>query len=146
MNFWLPLLIAVIAAVTAAATSYAFNRRLARITQKWEEKRHVARTCERFCDELMEHATLYWATNPSEEAKALAEKVMVSKALVFRFVNENFTHNQKVLSAVGQVMDVVAGGNFGGKAIDASVDRAALSADAIINLRLAIARDQRGEN
>ena len=146
MNFWLPLMIAVIAAVTAATASYAFNRRLARIAQKWEEKRNVARTCERFCDELMHHTALYWATNPSQEANALAEKVMVSKAVVFHFVNENFAHNQEILKAVVKVMDTVAGGNFGVVSRTADTERAILAVEAIVRLRLAITRDQQRDN
>ena len=141
-NFWQHALPLLFAAVIATLLGGLFSRWLMKSTQQWEENQHLIQSGERFCDELLESATLYWhmdltLVGARTEAKILSSKIDASVLLITRFVNENFANDVNMGDDLRQVHIHVTGGNFSVFSRPPDEDRSALSAGSIIQLRFA---------
>lgn len=134
-----------IVAVFATGCTYLVQLCLAKQARKWEEKRHIARTAERFCDELMALATTYWSKKPVDgenkaDIRLLEQKISAYNELLRRFLKEHFFHNPDIPEYFLEMATAVAGGSFGTVGREADGERVADSVAAIVQLRLAISR------
>ena len=150
-DFWdraLPLLFAVgvasvFSAFIATGLAYYFNRELDKTRRKWEEKRHLVRSIEKFCDQLMDNALRYWTDeSPSNAIKVrlLEQEISAQMALINRFINENFAKNKVIEISLRNVLNTVTGGEFAVGDRKPDSEQVALSVNAIINLRMTVAR------
>ena len=100
-----------------AACAAAFNWQLQIFARKQAAHDRVIMDAERFCDELMTHATAYWSGNSdgerSKSVKLLARKIDAYVLLISQYVHQHFPHNAKIGDAMSEVNREVTGGDFG---------------------------------
>ena len=126
----------------AAGCAYFFNRRLAKLAYEWEIKRHVARTAEGFCDEIMKLAISYWSCDSnnknSTEMRILADKISANNKLLSSFISDNFPDDD-IFEDVCDVIDAVSEApEFGQTNRLADSERVARCITAIVGLRMKI--------
>ena len=86
-----------VAAIMAASLGYHFNRRLMTSNQQWEKHRHLILSGEKFCDELLEHMSLYQQTDsPNAKTQILLGPVHTSIQLINQFILANFAHDDNL--------------------------------------------------
>ena len=139
-------LAALIGALAGALVTLIGNWCLQTRAQKRNARARVIRNAERFCDELMTHATAYWSKSVIQDRSifvgVLAEKVTIYEMQISRYIYHNFRGNKKIEGAMAKVNRDVTGGSFGKRDGQPDNDRFILSIHAIINLRLTIAEQE----
>lgn len=135
-----------IVAAFAAVCTYCVQWRLAKLARQWDEKCHVVKTAERFCDELMALAIAYWSEKfigkdeDDVDARLLEYKIAAHNQLLRKFLSENFANNYDMPARLWKVEESIHGDNFGTTSRETYAERVALSVAAIVNLRLTISR------
>lgn len=135
-----------LSALVGASCAYFFNKKLQESAQIWEEKRHIIKTAESLCDELMKDATSYWTSRICKEnllkTQVLAGKINSSNTLISLFLSANSLQNQPdVQNSLQKMIDSVTGGAFATVACrEPDFERAGLAVSSIIKLRLAVSQ------
>ena len=138
----LPLLVvAITGVIIAAVLGYYSNHRLKKLTQSWEERRHLIASGEKFCDDLMETTLLYWhmshGTAKTVDLEILMGRISASIVLIIRFVNENYDNDINTKNALKEAIANITGGDFSKLNRPPDQHRAVMSVNSIIDLRFA---------
>ena len=129
-------------ALFASFCTLFINERLAKVARKWEEKKHIIITAERFCDEFMELSIAYWSNEdlPATKTGVLSIKMSAYIVILRQFLQHNFPDNSEIISSFVDMMITVTGGNFNINKNIQDIDRVSASVAAIMNLRLLISK------
>ena len=128
----------------AAVLAYFFDKRLQSSAQRWEEKRHLIKTVENLCDEIMGEATLYWTNEVNDEnfndMECLTAKIVVHTQLLRSFIFKNFPNSQDVKHASIVMIHSVTGGEFGADKREPKPNQVKLAVSSLATLRLTVSQ------
>ncbi|MCY4047515.1 MAG: hypothetical protein OXF42_05345 [Candidatus Dadabacteria bacterium] len=135
-------------AVVTASLAYYFNKKIQESVRKWETEKHVIRTAEGFCDELIKDSVTYWTSTINEEncdeMQAQAGKIAAMSTLVSVFLKENYPSDSNIHQSLRKMINSVTGDSFGSRQRrGANLEKAGSSANTLIKLRIAVSQKAR---
>ncbi len=138
-------------AIFAALCAFVFSVISAKITSDREERKDIIKTAISFCDELMNDSSKYWMCKCCDENEiemgVLRRRISSYTILINRFLEDNFSDNRdnysEIQKALEKVNECVSGLDFDLSSRKSDVEKAALSIDSIIQLRLIISKQKK---
>ncbi len=130
----------------AAGCAFIFGVISAKVVSDREDRKDIIKTAASFCDELMNDSCKFWMSECCDENKikmgVLRGRISSYTILINRFLEDNFfgksDNYSDIQKALEKVNEFVSGLDFDSSNREPDTEKAALSIDSIVHLRLIV--------